>query len=227
MSPCRSWIYALLLFFFGALDLHAGGSVQGGLTLGSTYLWRGLDLNHSTPALLGNLYFQGDRGAYLGLTVATVEFSGGPGTDPQVELTLDTGYAWKRGPLDLKLGIFRGRYANAATFDYVEPYFSLERGRSRLLAAYSPHYFGYQSNSVWFSLGHRLPLTAGMILDLEVGHFQFSNLSQAAMVNYVNTVAGLEKSFAEVTALLQYSHTTPGAVGFPVVRWVFSLAQSF
>lgn len=208
------------------------GRTEGHLTLGSSYVWRGLDASAGEPVVAGQLVRHLPHGVFLAVSGSTVDFQGGPGADPRFECLLDLGITRTRGESRWTLALETGRYPNATALDFDEAHLSWERSGTRLLLAWSPHYFGGESASTFGSLRQRFHLgpflgSDATVLEIEYGYSRFTDPAAAGLADYGFLLGALERPLGDWTARLQYTHTEPGAVGFPVARWAFSLSHPY
>lgn len=219
----RTAVLLLLL----SCSLAAETRTSGTLTLASGNPWRGLELNAGSPTVAGRLDYRGAGGWHLAALGSSVEFRGGPGLDPQVELQVEAGRSRSWGRFELDLGLVTSRYPGAVGLDYDEAYLRVARRRSALFVSYSPNYFGTPSWSRHVLVSHEVPLGANLRADLQVAAFRFQSQAVSGLADYNYWILGIGASAAGTDFRLQYSDTNPDSVGFPTASWSLLVTRPF
>jgi len=208
---------ALLLALAAAPGLvlaqDAGGdpawSVEGGVSVLSDYVWRGVTQTDGDPALQAEATVSHASGFYAGAWASTVDF-GDPDDGIDHEIDVYAGWAGALGEnAELDLSVTRVTYPGANPgygMDYTEFAANLAFARYYTVGvAYSPDFVQLGGKGIYYAAAADYPLgESGFGLKLGAGWY---DLDDAAGDSYGDWLVGLTRSFGPVDAELHYTDT--------------------
>jgi len=187
-------------------------AVSAYVTLTTDYVYRGVSLSDSDPALQAGIDLDTEMGVYAGLWASTADIPGLSSREREREANLYVGYSRRFGRRwTAAVSITRYLYPGAPgniDYDYTEGVLTIShRDRLWLEYAWTPSYQGHDSVAKHISLLRSWQLPDGLSLTAGGGYF---DASLYGGVRYWHWEAGLTRHFGPFTADLRY-HDTDGA----------------
>ena len=195
----------------GALADGAFSNVNGGVTLGTDHLFRGVSQTLGGATLQATVDTELESGFYAYLWAGNVDFvpDGEPDDGARVEVDAAVGFAsdisdqWS---VDVTLVryMFPGT-VDEVSYDYNELLATLWYEESyRATLAYSNNVFGSDESGIFASLGAHYELPAELMMVVEYGYYDLED-AYGASYSYVDV--GFGRPIGEVEVTLAYHDT--------------------
>lgn len=230
------------LVVIGLMALSASpafAKVSSKVTAASDFIWRGLDITNSAPAVQGGINYLHDSGFSAGIWASNQTLITGVATDqtagtagylfnPYVAYGKDFGDINVSGML-----VYYNFSPGASHANSLEAVVSAAMHGAKLSLNYMPNYFGTQSSDLYANLSYKLDLDKDFGILAAVGYTSYSDESKvvaatvtggyAALSSYMDWKLALqhassdgvtvELGYTDMNGQLQSYATGVGAVG--------------
>lgn len=218
---------ATAMLFCGGVSAN---EIEANIALSTDYVFRGFSQTEEDPAISGGLDYSFDGGVYFGTWASNVDF--GEDYDTSIEIDLYAGYEFDlsdTASLDLS-ALYYIYPGETGELNYSEYIATADIGNASFGVAYSPDYFGADTDAVVLEAGYSLGLTEVLSLDFHVGYTEVDDVDELdfdGKDDYVDYSIGLSAPLGGVDLSLVAYGTDVDNVDVADERIVFAIAKTF